>query len=112
MTRRVEDTEREKRNLVGVVDNLKQEEFERESQYTTRSSLTESSNILLSGEIQTLRANLKLARDEHQDLEAKVRTLQSTEHSTKVLLPHFFRRLYSTILNVSCSSKSNLSANN
>ncbi|KAJ7288016.1 hypothetical protein C8J57DRAFT_504699 [Mycena rebaudengoi] len=62
---RVEDTEREKRDLVGVISRLKQDGSQREE------------------EIQTLRANLKEARQEHQTLESQVRELRSTETSTK-----------------------------
>ncbi|KAJ7147180.1 hypothetical protein C8R43DRAFT_544030 [Mycena crocata] len=62
---RVEDTEREKRDLVGVISRLKQDSSQREE------------------EIQTLRANLKDARHEHQALESQVRELRSTETSTK-----------------------------
>ncbi|KAJ6584124.1 hypothetical protein DFH09DRAFT_1434376 [Mycena vulgaris] len=62
---RVEDTEREKRDLVGVISRLKQDSSQREE------------------EIQTLRANLKEARHEHQALESQVRELRSTETSTK-----------------------------
>ncbi|KAK2465728.1 hypothetical protein APHAL10511_002272 [Amanita phalloides] len=62
---RVDDVEREKRDLVGVISRLKQESEQREE------------------EIQTLRANLKEARQEHQGLEAQTRELRSVEASTK-----------------------------
>ncbi|KAF8887179.1 hypothetical protein BD779DRAFT_1672932 [Infundibulicybe gibba] len=61
---RVDDTEREKRDLLGVVSRLKQDASQREE------------------EIQTLRTNLKEARQEHQALEARVRELRSIETST------------------------------
>lgn len=35
-------------------------------------------------EISTLRANLKQSRHEHQELEAQIRELRSTENSSKV----------------------------
>lgn len=40
-------------------------------------------------EIQTLRTNLRQARQEYQTLESQVRELRSTETSNKVLLGHF-----------------------
>ncbi|KAJ7432792.1 hypothetical protein B0H11DRAFT_2297225 [Mycena galericulata] len=72
---RVEDTEREKRDLVGVISRLKQDSSQREE------------------EIQTLRANLKEARHEHQALETQVRELRSTETSTKFKLESLTQQL-------------------
>ncbi|KAJ6621758.1 hypothetical protein B0H10DRAFT_944117 [Mycena sp. CBHHK59/15] len=71
----VEDTEREKRDLVGVISRLKQDGSQREE------------------EIQTLRANLKEARQEHQALETQVRELRSTETSTKFKLESLTQQL-------------------
>lgn len=62
----MEETEREKRDLVGVVSRLQEDAVQRD------------------GEIQTLRSDLKQARQEHQGLERKVRELTSAETSTKV----------------------------
>ncbi|KAJ7079784.1 hypothetical protein B0H15DRAFT_496126 [Mycena belliarum] len=72
---RVEDTEREKRDLVGVISRLKQDSSQREE------------------EIQTLRANLKEARQEHQSLESQVRELRSTETSTKFKIESLTQQL-------------------
>ncbi|KAL6308319.1 hypothetical protein BKA93DRAFT_560042 [Sparassis latifolia] len=65
---RVEDVEREKRDLVGVVSRLEDGSAQREE------------------EIRTLRGNLKQARQEHQALESQVRELRSSETSTKFML--------------------------
>ncbi|KXN81784.1 Nucleoprotein TPR [Leucoagaricus sp. SymC.cos] len=62
---RVEDIEREKRDLVGVISRLKEESAQR------------------ADEVTTLRANLKEARQEHQKLETQIRDLRSTETSNK-----------------------------
>ncbi|KAL0960729.1 hypothetical protein HGRIS_005754 [Hohenbuehelia grisea] len=72
---RVEDTEREKRDLLGVVSRLKQESGQQDE------------------EIQTLRNNLKEARQDHQALEATVRELRSTETSTKFKLESLTQQL-------------------
>ena len=80
---RVEDTEREKRELVGVISRLKDESSQREgkSYYHYLNYLIAELSI---EEIQTLRANLKEARQEHQTLEAQARELRSIETSTRV----------------------------
>ncbi|KAF8158177.1 hypothetical protein B0H34DRAFT_444170 [Crassisporium funariophilum] len=75
LKQRVDDTEREKRDLVGVISRLKDESSQREE------------------EIHTLRANLKEARQEHQVLEAHVRELRSTETSTKFKLDSLAQQL-------------------
>lgn len=75
LKRRVEDTEREKRDLVGVISRLKQESIQQEE------------------EIQTLRGNLKEARHEHQSLEAQVRELRSGETSTKFKIESLSQQL-------------------
>ncbi|EGN98500.1 hypothetical protein SERLA73DRAFT_169454 [Serpula lacrymans var. lacrymans S7.3] len=62
---RVEDAEREKRDLMGVISRLKEDSSQREE------------------EIQTLRANLKQARQDHQSLETQARELRSSETSNK-----------------------------
>ncbi|KAI0953616.1 hypothetical protein AcW1_007790 [Taiwanofungus camphoratus] len=72
---RVEDTEREKRDLITVVSRLKEDGVQREE------------------EIQTLRANLKQARHEHQALESQLRELRSTENSTKFKLDSLSQQL-------------------
>ncbi|KAG9227404.1 Protein mlp1 [Pleurotus ostreatus] len=72
---RVEDTEREKRDLVNVISRLKQEGTQQEE------------------EIQNLRSNLKEARQEHQTLEATVRELRSSETSTKFKLETLSQQL-------------------
>lgn len=83
----MEDIEREKRDLLGVVSRLKEDSAQRDgvffcfffrlSAYTKRSSLEE---------IQTLRVNLKQARQDQQSLETQLRELRSAESSTKVRL--------------------------
>ncbi|KDQ62646.1 hypothetical protein JAAARDRAFT_54566 [Jaapia argillacea MUCL 33604] len=62
---RIEDSEREKRDLIGVVSRLKEDAAQREE------------------EIQTLRNNLRQARQEHQTLESELRELRSSDTSTK-----------------------------
>jgi predicted RNase H-like nuclease (RuvC/YqgF family) len=87
---RVEDTEREKRELVGVISRLKDETSQREGKrhhYLKYIIIAESSIE----EIQTLRTNLKEARQEHQTLEARVRELRSIETSTKVSMSFCIR---------------------
>lgn len=79
---RLEDTEREKRELVGVISRLKDESSQREGNgYHYLNCIMAEPSI---EEIQTLRANLKEARQVHQTLEAQVRELRSIETSTKV----------------------------
>ncbi|PBK97398.1 hypothetical protein ARMGADRAFT_637587 [Armillaria gallica] len=73
--RRLEDSEREKRDVMAVVSRLKQDETQREE------------------EIQTLRKHLKDARQEHQTLENQVRELRSTETSTKFKLESLSQQL-------------------
>ncbi|KAJ8468503.1 hypothetical protein ONZ51_g9602 [Trametes cubensis] len=65
LKQRVEETEREKRDLMGVVSRLQEDAVQRDA------------------EIQTLRSDLKQARQDQQNLERKVRELTSTETSTK-----------------------------
>ena len=79
---RVEDTEREKRELVGVISRLKDESSQREGKELSLPQIHNSHPS--TEEIQTLRTNLKDARQEHQTLEAQVRELRSIETSTKV----------------------------
>ncbi|KAG8214434.1 hypothetical protein J3R82DRAFT_9457 [Butyriboletus roseoflavus] len=62
---RIEETEREKRDLMGVVSRLKEDATQRDE------------------EVQNLRASLRQARHDHQTLETQVRELHSTETSTK-----------------------------
>ncbi|KAJ3503028.1 hypothetical protein NLJ89_g8615 [Agrocybe chaxingu] len=75
LQRRLDDTEREKRDLVVVISRLKEEGSQRDE------------------EIQTLRANLKEARQEHQALESQVRELRSTETSTKFKIDSLTQQL-------------------
>ena len=68
LKQRIEETEREKRDLMGVVSRLQEDAAQRDK------------------EIQTLRTDLKQARQEHQGLERQVRELSFAETSTKVRL--------------------------
>ncbi|KAI0736332.1 hypothetical protein C8Q72DRAFT_803970 [Fomitopsis betulina] len=72
---RIEDTEREKRELVTVVSRLKEDGAQRED------------------EIQTLRTNLKQARQEHQALEGQLRELRSSETATRFKLDSLSQQL-------------------
>ncbi|OBZ68761.1 Nucleoprotein TPR [Grifola frondosa] len=72
---RVEDTEREKRDLIGVVSRLKEDTTQRDE------------------EIQTLRTNLKQARQEHQSLESQLRELRSSETAAKFKLDSLSQQL-------------------
>ncbi|KAG1766147.1 hypothetical protein EDD22DRAFT_978513 [Suillus occidentalis] len=62
---RVEDAEREKRDLMGVVNRLKEDATQRDD------------------EVQNLRNSLRQARQEHQTQETQVRELRSSETSNK-----------------------------
>ncbi|KAI0826824.1 hypothetical protein BC628DRAFT_1319381 [Trametes gibbosa] len=75
LKQRIEDTEREKRDLMGVVSRLQEDATQREA------------------EIQTLRADLKQARQDQQSLERKIRELTSSETSTKFKLESFTQQL-------------------
>ncbi|KAG6916321.1 hypothetical protein DXG01_007371 [Tephrocybe rancida] len=75
LKRRVEDTDREKRDLVGVISRLKQDVASHEE------------------EIQTLRQNLKEARQEYQAQEAQVRELRSGETATKYKIESLSQQL-------------------
>ena len=68
------------------------------------------SHLSVIEEIQTLRSNLKQARQEHQALEAQVRELRSTENATKVMTKFIFFK--ECTLTVFYSSKSTPSINN
>jgi nucleoprotein TPR len=85
LKRRLSDAEREKRDLIGVISRLKQENSQREGNaeqvYFYAVSLIHD---VAAEEVQTLRANLREARQDHQALEAQVRELRSAETSTKV----------------------------
>ncbi|KAF8443123.1 hypothetical protein L210DRAFT_3620711 [Boletus edulis BED1] len=72
---RVEETEREKRDLIGVVSRLKEDTTQRDE------------------EIQSLRSSLRQARQDHQALDTQVRELRSTETSTKFKLETFSQQL-------------------
>ncbi|EPQ51089.1 hypothetical protein GLOTRDRAFT_66309 [Gloeophyllum trabeum ATCC 11539] len=75
LRQRVEDVEREKRDLVLVVSRLKEDGAQREE------------------EIQTLRTNLRQARQEHQTLEAQLREARSSETSTKFKIDSLSQQL-------------------
>ncbi|KAL1742749.1 hypothetical protein HDZ31DRAFT_42546 [Schizophyllum fasciatum] len=68
LKRRVEDVEREKRDLVTVITRLKQENGQREEEVTA------------------LRKNLKDARHDHEQLENQLRELRSAESTNKFKL--------------------------
>ncbi|KAI9449362.1 hypothetical protein BJY52DRAFT_1215953 [Lactarius psammicola] len=72
---RVEDTEREKRDLLNVVSRLKEDSAQRDE------------------EIQTLRTSLKQARQDQQTLETQLRELRSAESSTKFKLDSLTQQL-------------------
>ncbi|KAJ4482315.1 hypothetical protein J3R30DRAFT_3402901 [Lentinula aciculospora] len=72
---RLEDVEREKRDLVNVISRLQQDGSERDD------------------EINTLRSNLKEARTEHQELESNFREVRATETSTKYKLESLTQQL-------------------
>ena len=82
---RVDDVEREKRDLVGVISRLKQENESRDGMDDVNCSSL-SPNLTLE-EIQTLRSNLKEARQDYQSLESQLRELRSAETSMKVMRP-------------------------
>ena len=84
LRRRVDDTEREKRDLVGVISRLKDEATQRDGQNHNHSVLIWYISLIFLEEIHTLRVNLKEARMEHQSMEAQLRELRSTETATKV----------------------------
>lgn len=81
---RIEDVEREKRNLVAVVSRLEEDAARREGLTYSYLHSCNQPDLWPPEEIQTLRANLKQARQENQALESQVRELRSTETSTKV----------------------------
>ena len=79
----MDDTEREKRDLLGVVSRLKEDSAQREGVFffLLPCAYPQSSSL---EEIQTLRASLKQARQDQQSLEIQLRELRSAESSTKV----------------------------
>lgn len=66
LRRRVDEVEREKRDLLGVISRLKDDA----TQYTE--------------ELQSLREDVKTIRKERHEIETTTRELRSTETSTKV----------------------------
>ena len=66
LKKKIEEVEREKRDLLGVVSRLQEDVAERDE------------------EITTLRENLKTARKEAQDLESNLRDIRASERSTTV----------------------------
>ncbi|KAI0357500.1 hypothetical protein OH77DRAFT_1435746 [Trametes cingulata] len=78
LKQRVEETEREKRDLMGVL-------------WCCLGYLTHP--IWFTAEIQTLRADLKQARQDQQNLERRVRELTSSETSTKFKLESLTQQL-------------------
>jgi len=81
---KVEDIEREKRDLLGVVSRLKEDSAQRDGMFCISFTYRVYSNRTLLEEIQTLRANLKQARQDQQSLETQLREVRSAESSTKV----------------------------
>ncbi|KAI0338862.1 hypothetical protein BDW22DRAFT_1362157 [Trametopsis cervina] len=75
LKQRVDDTEREKRDLIGVISRLKEDATQREE------------------EIHTLRGNLKQARQDYQGLESQLRELRSTETANKFKLDSLSQQL-------------------
>ena len=80
---RVDDIEREKRDLLGVVSRLKEDSAQRDGVFLFLLSYAYAEKLSLE-EIQTLRASLKQARQDQQSLETQLRELRSAESSTKV----------------------------
>ncbi|KAG2147462.1 uncharacterized protein EDB93DRAFT_1147386 [Suillus bovinus] len=72
---RVEDAEREKRDLMGVVNRLKEDATQRDD------------------EVQNLRNSLRQARQEHQTQESQVRELRSSETSNKFKIDSLTQQL-------------------
>jgi nucleoprotein TPR len=72
---RVEDAEREKRDLMGVVNRLKEDATQRDD------------------EVQNLRNSLRQARQEHQSQETQVRELRSSETSNKFKIDSLTQQL-------------------
>ena len=79
---RVEDTEREKRDLFGVVSRLKEDSAQRDGAFHPYCQMRARDNE--PEEIQTLRTSIKQARQDQQAVETQLRELRSTESSTKV----------------------------
>ncbi|KAI0087040.1 hypothetical protein BDY19DRAFT_324018 [Irpex rosettiformis] len=75
LKQRVEDTEREKRDLIGVISRLKEDTTQREE------------------EIHTLRSNLKQARQDYQALESQLRELRSAETANKFKIDSLSQQL-------------------
>lgn len=82
----MEDIEREKRDLLGVVSRLKEDSAQRDGVFLTFSCLSVYAKRASLDEIQTLRVSLKQARQDQQSLETQLRELRSAESSTKVRL--------------------------
>ena len=107
---RVEDVEREKRDLVNIVSRLKEDCVQRdgtEIRFVVAFLYTHSSLE----EISTLRTNLKQSRHEYQELESQVRELRSTENSSKVFELRLFPSVFMlTILRLLVQARLPLSA--
>lgn len=82
---RVEETEREKRDLIGVVSRLKEDATQRDGTFILNVfEALELTDLWATEEVQNLRASLRQARQDHQVFETQMRELRSTETSTKV----------------------------
>ncbi|KAG1780540.1 hypothetical protein EV702DRAFT_1078352 [Suillus placidus] len=75
LNNRVQDAEREKRGLMGVVNRLKEDATQRDD------------------EVQNLRNSLRQARQEHQTQETQVRELRSSETSNKFKIDSLTQQL-------------------
>jgi nucleoprotein TPR len=85
LRKRVDDVEREKRDLVGIISRLKQENESREGMENVIHPFLVLMLLYYIEEIQTLRTNLKEARQDYQSLETQLREVRSAETSTKVM---------------------------
>jgi nucleoprotein TPR len=81
---RVEDAEREKRDLMGVVNRLKEDATQRDGALFAIISCINS--LYFVDEVQNLRNSLRQARQEHQTQETQVRELRSSETSNKACI--------------------------
>jgi nucleoprotein TPR len=80
---RVEETEREKRELILVVDRLREDATRREGPFILLQTVAIPSNICL-GEIDGLRLRLKETRTELSTVRADLGEVQSHDTSQKV----------------------------
>ncbi|KAI9435095.1 hypothetical protein H4582DRAFT_2080017 [Lactarius indigo] len=91
---RVEDTEREKRDLLSVVSRLKEDSAQRDGSSTPLTAACVHVPISIhQRKFQTLRTSLKQARQDQQTLETQLRELRSAESSTKFKLDSLTQQL-------------------